>query len=287
MTLVSPAEVERRATAFAAEFLAPVDDIGPALDRVSVRTVHELDELRMTWGSANPPWWCGPGSAGAVGLSVPGDVPVPQRDRRVHGHRPGVDAEQPHLVADIIDRLVVAGYPPGELDDITLLAESQRAAPVRYRRPGAAFEHGLKPGPDPLPRARRWAPNATPPKFATSNGRHRPGRPSQRTPSIRTTLPAAAERRIITVAGAGGALGRIALQPRYRRIYAELRWQSAKEGRETDSVYLGRSANAPEPPTSPRRGGARTRTGSPNQPRRSGPLDHPPRTGIVPRVRRR
>ena len=57
---------------------------------------------------------------------------------RVHGHRPGVDAEQPHLVADIIDRLVVAGYPPGELDDITLLAESQRAAlfgtagPVRH-----------------------------------------------------------------------------------------------------------------------------------------------------------
>jgi hypothetical protein len=47
------------------------------------------------------------------------------------------------------------------------------------------------------------------------------------------------ERRIITVAGAGGALGRIALQPRYRRIYAELRWQSAKEGRETGSVYLG------------------------------------------------
>ena len=42
------------------------------------------------------------------------------------------------VVADIIDRLVVAGYPPGELDDITLLAESQRAAlfgtagPVRH-----------------------------------------------------------------------------------------------------------------------------------------------------------
>ena len=41
-------------------------------------------------------------------------------------------------IADIIDRLVVAGYPPGELDDITLLAESQRAAlfgtagPVRH-----------------------------------------------------------------------------------------------------------------------------------------------------------
>ena len=50
MTLVSPVETERRATAFAAEFLAPIDDIAFDLDRVSVRTLHELDELRLTWG---------------------------------------------------------------------------------------------------------------------------------------------------------------------------------------------------------------------------------------------
>jgi Zn-dependent peptidase ImmA (M78 family) len=50
MTLVSPTETERRATAFAAEFLAPIDDIAFDLDRVSIRTVHELDELRLTWG---------------------------------------------------------------------------------------------------------------------------------------------------------------------------------------------------------------------------------------------
>lgn len=50
MTLVSPAETERRAMAFTAEFLAPIDDIAFDLDRVSVRTVHEHDELRLTWG---------------------------------------------------------------------------------------------------------------------------------------------------------------------------------------------------------------------------------------------
>lgn len=50
MTLVSPAEAERRANSFAAEFLAPIADIGFDLDRVSVRAVHELDELRLTWG---------------------------------------------------------------------------------------------------------------------------------------------------------------------------------------------------------------------------------------------
>jgi Zn-dependent peptidase ImmA (M78 family) len=139
MTLVSPAEVERRATAFAAEFLAPVDDIGPALDRVSVRTVHELDELRMTWGVSESSLVVRARQRGVLSdYQYRAMFRFLNETGRVHGHRPGVDAEQPHLVADIIDRLVVAGYPPGELDDITLLAESQRAAlfgtagPVRH-----------------------------------------------------------------------------------------------------------------------------------------------------------
>lgn len=41
---------EQHAAAFAAEFLAPIDDIGSALARVSIRTMHELDELRAQWG---------------------------------------------------------------------------------------------------------------------------------------------------------------------------------------------------------------------------------------------
>ena len=49
MTLVSPAEAERRANSFAAEFLAPSPTSALDLDRVSVRAVHELDELRLTW----------------------------------------------------------------------------------------------------------------------------------------------------------------------------------------------------------------------------------------------
>ncbi|WP_074351917.1 ImmA/IrrE family metallo-endopeptidase [Mycobacteroides abscessus] len=38
VTLVGPKETERRATVFAAEFLAPVDDIAFDLDQVSTRT---------------------------------------------------------------------------------------------------------------------------------------------------------------------------------------------------------------------------------------------------------
>ena len=47
------------------------------------------------------------------------------------------------------------------------------------------------------------------------------------------------ERRVVIVDGANGALGRGALQPRYRRIYAELRWQASEPGRETRSAFLG------------------------------------------------
>lgn len=47
------------------------------------------------------------------------------------------------------------------------------------------------------------------------------------------------ERRVVIVPGANGALGRIALQRRYRRVYAELRWQSGDAARQTDSIYLG------------------------------------------------
>lgn len=128
MTLVSPVETERRATAFAAEFLAPIDDIAFDLDRVSIRTVHELDELRLTWG-----------------VSVSSLV-VRARDRgilsdyqyrsmfrllnetgRIYGARPGVSEEHPKLVGAVLEQLVTAGYTTNEIDDITLLSSTQRA----------------------------------------------------------------------------------------------------------------------------------------------------------------
>ena len=255
---------------------------GPRWTGCRCAPCNRLDELRMTWGSANPPWWCGPGSAGAVGLSVPGDVRFPNETGPVHGHRPGVDAEQPHLVADIIDRLVVAGYPPGELDDITLFAESG-AAPVRYRRPGAAFEHGLKPRTGPATASADGHQNATR-RSSRRAMEDTAWSVNQRTPSIRTTLPAAANAGLSPSPARAVRFNRSRCSSLATGASTPSCDGSAKEGCETDSLS-GRVCERTEP-TSPR-AAARTRTGSPNQPWRSGPLDHPPRTGIVPRVRRR
>lgn len=129
MTLVSPTETERRATAFAAEFLAPIDDIAFDLGRVSIRTVHELDELRLTWGV----------SASSLVLrarerGVFSDYQYRSMYRmlnetgRMYGPRPGVPAEEPKLISSVLEQLVVAGYTSGELDEITLLTDTQRAA---------------------------------------------------------------------------------------------------------------------------------------------------------------
>ena len=142
MTLVSPVEVERRATAFAAEFLAPIDDIGPALDRVSVRTVHELDELRMTWGVSESSLVVRARDRGVfTDYQYRSMFRFLNETGRVHGHRAGVDADKPRLVADILEQLDEAGYPTAELDDITLLTGAQRAALFGTADPTRAPRH--------------------------------------------------------------------------------------------------------------------------------------------------
>ncbi|WP_270486609.1 ImmA/IrrE family metallo-endopeptidase [Gordonia jacobaea] len=142
MTLVSPVEVERRATAFAAEFLAPIDDIGPALDRVSVRTVHELDELRMTWGVSESSLVVRARDHGVfTDYQYRSMFRFLNETGRVHGHRAGVDADKPRLVADILEQLDEAGYPTAELDDITLLTGAQRAALFGTADPTRAPRH--------------------------------------------------------------------------------------------------------------------------------------------------
>lgn len=129
MTLASPAETERRAANFAAEFLAPIDDIGFDLDRVSVRTVHELDELRMTWGVSVSSLVDRARERGVLSdYQYRSVFRLLNETGRIDGPRPGVPREHPALVSAVLEQLTAAGYSNQELDEISLLTNKQRAA---------------------------------------------------------------------------------------------------------------------------------------------------------------
>lgn len=128
MALVSPTEAERRATAFAAEFLAPIEDIGFDLDRVSVRTVHELDELRINWGVHVSSLVVRARERGVLSEHQYRSMfRLLNETGRMYGPRPGVPEERPQLAKSVLEQLRQAGYTSAELDDITLLTASQRA----------------------------------------------------------------------------------------------------------------------------------------------------------------
>lgn len=128
MTLVSPAETERRAMAFAAEFLAPIDDIAFDLDRVSVRTVHELDELRLIWGVSVSSLVVRARERGVLSdYQYRSMFRLLNETGRMYGPRPGVADEEPKLTAAVLEQLTAAGYTASELDEITLLTSTQRA----------------------------------------------------------------------------------------------------------------------------------------------------------------
>lgn len=141
-TLASPAETETRAAGFAAEFLAPSADIAFDLDRVSARTIHELDELRITWGVS------------AVSLTERARERGALTDReyrsllrllnetdRADGHQPGPATEQPTLVGRILAQCASAGYTDHELDEISLLTRAQRAALFQVAGPRTGSRH--------------------------------------------------------------------------------------------------------------------------------------------------
>ncbi|WP_457134862.1 XRE family transcriptional regulator [Mycobacteroides abscessus] len=128
MTLVSPVETERRATAFAAEFLAPIDGIAFDLDRVSIRTVHELDELRLTWGVSVSSLVVRARERGVLSdYQYRSMFRLLNETGRMYGPRPGVAEESPKLASAVLEQLTQAGYASGELDHITLLTTEQRA----------------------------------------------------------------------------------------------------------------------------------------------------------------
>ena len=129
MTLVSPAEAERRAMTFAAEFLAPIEDIGFDLDRVSVRTIHELDELRMHWGVHVSSLVVRARERGVLSdYQYRSMFRLLNETGRIYGPRPGVAEEHPQLTKSVLGQLTSAGYITSELDEITLLTSTQRAA---------------------------------------------------------------------------------------------------------------------------------------------------------------
>jgi Zn-dependent peptidase ImmA (M78 family) len=128
MTLVSPAEAERRAMTFAAEFLAPIDDIAFDLDRVSVRTVHELDELRMNWGVHVSSLVVRARERGVLSdYQYRSMFRLLNETGRVYGPRPGVAEEHAALTKSVLEQLASSGYTTSELDDLTLLTNAQRA----------------------------------------------------------------------------------------------------------------------------------------------------------------
>lgn len=119
---------EQHAAAFAAEFLAPTDDIGYALARVSIRTVHELDELRAQWGVS---------AASLVDRAREHGILSDYQRRslyrllnetgRISGAtRLDIPEEQPALVGSILAQLAEAGYTRPELDTITLCTRADR-----------------------------------------------------------------------------------------------------------------------------------------------------------------
>lgn len=249
MTVVSPAETERRATTFAAEFLAPIDDIAFDLDRVSVRTVHELDELRMIWGVS------------VSSLVVRAREHVVLSDYqyrsmfrllnetgRMYGPRPGVADEHSKLTSAagtthgsrLHDQRTRRNHPAHK-------HTTRRPVPDRRRSTQhSAPHHGLNIG------RRPWG--GTRPIVATPNGRLRSTRPNNHTPSNRTMLRAVT---VITASYTAAA----ALSEE---------WSSKPEigastpnyaGRSTKSNTADTSAKSPPPtghPTSPLAGNAPT-----------------------------
>lgn len=142
MTLVSPAETERRATAFAAEFLAPIDNIGFDLDRVSTRTVHELDELRLTWGVSVSSLVVRARERGVLSdYQYRSMFRLLNETGRMYGTRPGVPEETARLTGAVLEQLAAAGYSCSELDDITLLTSGQRATLFQIRDDKPATRH--------------------------------------------------------------------------------------------------------------------------------------------------
>jgi Zn-dependent peptidase ImmA (M78 family) len=127
MTLAHPAEVERRATSFAAEFLAPYPDIEHDLARVSPRTAHELDELRMRWGISVPSLVVRAHDRGLLSdYHYRTMFRILNETGRVYGDRPGVAHEEPKLVTHILDQLTEAGFNDSDLDTVTLLTDEER-----------------------------------------------------------------------------------------------------------------------------------------------------------------
>lgn len=125
--LESPAELERRASSFAAELLAPIDSIAFDLERVSVRTPHELDELRVTWGVSESSLVLRARDRGILSdYQCRSLLRLLNETGRVEGRRPGVAHEPPQFVGSLLQQLSAADYTEAELDEITLLTEEQR-----------------------------------------------------------------------------------------------------------------------------------------------------------------
>lgn len=121
-------EQHAAAAAFGAEFLAPIDDIGSALARVSIRTMHELDELRAQWGVS---------AASLVDRAREHGILSDYQRRslyrqlnetgRISGaSRLDIPEELPTLAGSILAQLAEAGYTRPELDAITLCARADR-----------------------------------------------------------------------------------------------------------------------------------------------------------------
>ena len=128
---VGPVETERRAMAFAAEFLAPIDDIAYDLGCIGGRAIDTpamLDDLRITWGV---PVVSLAERARARGLLS--DYRYRSLIRRLtetgrtHPDRPGVVPERPTLTKRVVGQLQDGGYSVEEIDNISLLTRAQRA----------------------------------------------------------------------------------------------------------------------------------------------------------------
>lgn len=127
MTLASPAEVERRATAFASEFLAPAEEIGSDLDRVSVRTLHELDELRLRWGVSESSLVVRAHQRGVLSdYQYRSLFRVLNETGRMYAQRPGVAEENPTLAQDLVDELSASGFTAIDLDELSLIDPAAR-----------------------------------------------------------------------------------------------------------------------------------------------------------------
>ena len=105
-----------------------VDDIAFDLDRVSVRTIHELDELRLTWGVSVASLVVRARERGVLSdYQYRSMFRLLNETGRMYGARPGVAEEEPKLTSAVLEQLMTAGYSTSELDEITLLTSKQRA----------------------------------------------------------------------------------------------------------------------------------------------------------------